>query len=457
MMNKLWFRLSLAFLLVAWFGILVMGLLVQRAADLGFTAYIGRREGPGVSQAVIERLQAYYAEQGTWQGADSLLIGREESGGRGGGGRPVARGALLLVVGSDGTVQAASEPERLAAPIETEALASALPLQVTGQTVGWLVSQPAGAHLMGEAEIAFLTELNRSLVLAALIASAIAILMGPALAWVLARPLRSLTSAVRAVAAGSTGALVQARGTDELRTLADAYNHMVRSLSDAETLRQRMSSDIAHELRTPVTVLRGHLEAMMDGVFPLDNAHLAVAYDQSLHLARLVDDLRLLTQAEARRLPLHRSPTAPEALVTQALERFSPLAQDADIRLRSQVTPPLPPLEVDSTRLLQVFDNLLTNALRHCTPGGEIVITAQLLDRRVEFSVSNSGHLSPDVRAHIFERFWRADESRQRDSGGTGLGLAISRELVRLHGGDMRADSDQVRTRFLFWLPGDRP
>jgi two-component system sensor histidine kinase BaeS len=202
-----------------------------------------------------------------------------------------------------------------------------------------------------------------------------------------------------------------------------------------------------------VTVLRGHLEAMMDGVYPLDLEHLATGYDQTLHLARLVEDLRLLTQAETGRLELHLEPLAVSSLVAAAVVRFAPLAEDAGVTVTEAVTPDLPPVRVDSGRMQQVFDNLLANALRHTPAGGEIAVTARRAGKFVEITVTNPGVLASNELDHLFDRFWRADAARQRDAGGSGLGLAITRQLVLLQGGAIRAEAQEDTVHFVLTLP----
>jgi signal transduction histidine kinase len=284
-------------------------------------------------------------------------------------------------------------------------------------------------------------------------AGLVALVAGIGLSWRLTRPLRELTVGVNTLSTGELGQQVLVAGAEEMRVLAQAFNTMSRRLADLEQARQHMSSDIAHELRSPVSVLRGHLEAMMDGVYPLDSAHVAVAYDQTLHLARLVEDLRLLTQAEAGRLSLNRQVLQPGVLVEQAVARFEPLVQDAEFNFSHTVAPNLSEIWVDSGRMQQVFDNLLTNALRHTTPGGEIAIDVVEVDDMVRYVVSNTGSIASEQLAHIFERFWRADEARRRDVGGSGLGMAITQQLVLLHGGRIWVESTDGQACFMIELP----
>ncbi len=459
-LRRLWVRLALAFLLVTWGAIGAVALVVRQATDASFRSYLNQQEVSRFDEAALARLVDYYAAQGNWTGADGLLLPGAAAAGRGGengqGAGIGARrgGAQTLLADADGVVVAATDPARIGTRLDDALRARAAALTLDGQTVGLLVVDTPGAQALGSAEVTFLAQTSTWLAVAAVVAGALALLTGIALAWVLTRPLDRLTEAVHDLGSGDLGRQVPVSGALETAELAHAFNRLSHDLAAAEQLRQRMAADIAHELRTPVTVLRGHLEAMLDGVYPLDAAHLAVAYDQTLHLHRLVGDLRLLTQAEAGRLPLERKLAAPETLLAQAASLFQPLALDAEVRLESEVAPGLPPVWVDGDRFQQVVANLLSNALRHTPPGGAIRLTARPDSSGVRFGVSNTGPgLTPEEAAHVFERFWRADAARQHDSGGSGLGLAITHQLVRLHGGRIWVEPGAEQTAFVFTLP----
>jgi signal transduction histidine kinase len=309
---------------------------------------------------------------------------------------------------------------------------------------------------LDEAQARFLEEVTGSMALAAIGASALALAVSMALAWQLTRPLRQLTDAARRLAEGKLGTRVPIRegGAEEAVELARAFNAMSGALAEGEALRRRMAADIAHELRTPVAVMRARLEGMLDGVIPANTENVALAYDQAIHLARLVDDLRTLTQAEAGQLPLDRRLVSPGELAERAVTTFEPLAQDAGITLTSKIEVDLLEISVDPDRIRQVLANLLANALRHTSEGGWVRLCVSRVDGMVRFALTNSGQtLTPEQAEHVFERFWRADDSRHRDQGGAGLGLAISRELVNLHGGRMWVEVGKEETTFLFEVP----
>lgn len=453
-MNRLWVRLSLAFLFSAWIGIAAMALVVQRTLDTGFRQYVMSRDS-GISPDQLARLEAFYAVNGTWEGAEAILSGRGTGNGAGFG---VGRGATLSIADTSGIIRASTDDALLGTPLNDDARSAARALVVEGVQVGWLYRASPGISALGAAEEAFLNEANRWLTLAGLGATILALVVGAALAWTLVQPLRELTKAAGDLSIGQLGRQVTVRGTVEVNALAAEFNTMSNALAEAESLRQRMAADVAHELRTPVSVLRGHLEAMLDGIYPMDSAHIAVAHEQTIHLSHLVEDLRVLTLAEAKRLPLDRARLNPQELVTQIVEAFEPLMLDGGIHLRCAIEPDLPELFADITRIRQVLSNLLTNALRHTPANGEISVQVTGVEAGVCFSISNTGSSLTQIEAaHVFQPFWRAAAVRERDSGGSGLGLAISREIIGLHGGTMRVESSSNRVTFAFTLPGRQP
>lgn len=448
-MNKLWVRLSLGFLLVVAVGIGVMALAVNRATQASFTGYVRRQNAANAGNDLIDRLEQYYSERDSWEGVEESLPLPGRGGGQG-------RGARFLVADASGQVAAATDPDQEGRLLtQSERTSRAIPLNAEGQIVGYLLQETPGAAALDTAAMQFLSEMRRWLLMTALGSVALALLLGICLAWQFTRPMRALAAAAGRMAQGDLDQRVSTTGAQEVVEMAEAFNTLFSELSRAEALRQRMTADIAHELRTPVSVIRGQLEAMLDGVLASDPEHIAVVYDQSLHLARLVDDLRTLTQAEAGRLPLSKDAHDPATLVERAEASFAPLAVDAGIALRSEVSADLPAVLVDADRIQQVFANLLSNALRHTSSGGEICLKATLSEGTMQFSVSNTGQgLTPEQAEHVFERFWRAETARERDTGGTGLGLAIAKSLVEAHGGRIWVESKSGEgAQFLFLLP----
>jgi|WetSurMetagenome_2_1015567.scaffolds.fasta_scaffold10075_3 two-component system, OmpR family, sensor histidine kinase BaeS len=264
-----------------------------------------------------------------------------------------------------------------------------------------------------------------------------------------ARPVGDLMIAADRLAAGDYSTRVTARGWGEVRGLIHAFNEMAQQLETNEEQRRALLAEIAHELRTPLTVIHGDVEGMLDGVYPRDEAHLQPALDATLRMTRLLEDLQMLSTAEAGALRLHREPTDLARLVNEVVAAFAPQAATRGISLSADIEG-LPVLDVDPVRLRQVFDNLVANALRFTSSGGSVVVGGIVWGDEVVFSVDDTGAGIPaDQLPHVFERF-----SKSGDAKGSGLGLAVARKLVESHGGTIEAESELGRgTTITFRIP----
>jgi signal transduction histidine kinase len=252
-----------------------------------------------------------------------------------------------------------------------------------------------------------------------------------------AAPVGDLIEASGRVESGDFSTRVPERGPREVRTLARSFNAMSSRLEEVEQQRRSALADVSHELRTPLTVIQGNLEALLDGVYPADAAHLQPILDETRLLERLIDDLRTLTLVEAGSLVLHREPTDLGPLLDDVAASYHSQADDAGVALTVTVAPDLPSLEVDPARIREVVANLLTNALRHTPRDGKVELSAQLAGDHVEITVHDTGSgIPPDQLDKVFDRFYRAP-----DSPGSGLGLPIARSLVEAHGGVIKAES----------------
>jgi signal transduction histidine kinase len=265
-----------------------------------------------------------------------------------------------------------------------------------------------------------------------------------------ATPVRDLMEAAERVEAGDYGVRVAERGPRDVKDLARAFNAMTARLQTNDTQRRRLLADVTHELRTPLAVLQGNLEAMLDGVYARDDAHLTPVLDETRVLARLIDDLRTLSLAESGVLQLQREPTDLGILLTESLAAFTPQARAANVALKSNLAEELPLMDIDPVRVREVVSNLLANALRYTPAAGTITVRAQLGAASVQITVQDTGHgISPEILPHIFDRFYKSEESQ-----GSGLGLAIAKSLVQAHGGEIWAASElNAGTQIGFKLP----
>lgn len=301
----------------------------------------------------------------------------------------------------------------------------------------------------------------------------------------LAMPLGDLIDAAGQVEAGDYSVRVRARGPRELRSLGRAFNKMAERLELTETQRRNLVADLTHELRTPVSVIQGNLEGMIDGVYEADEAHLGPVLEEVRMLSRLIDDLRTLSEAESGTLELHREPTDLSVLASDVAASFRPQAEAQATDLDAEVPEELPLLDVDPVRIREVLVNLVTNALRHTPSGGNVAIRAAAHDGYAQVAVADTGSgISPEDLEHVFERFYKSDASPSPSAGssdpdrtssgtspgpstpgtgpdryaawtgGSGLGLTIAKNLVAAHGGEISADSTPGKgTTVRFTLP----
>lgn len=288
-----------------------------------------------------------------------------------------------------------------------------------------------------------LEELQRSSLSAALIALGGALIVGGYLSYRLLRPVRAITDATVRYGRGERDARVSVEGNDELSMLARTFNQVAEQLASREAQDRRMVADIAHELRTPLTVMKGELEALQDGLLESSPETFGRLVEEVDLLERLVRDLRLLSLAEAGQLHLDRGPLDLADLARSTLESFAPRAEASGVRFEGRFDPA--PANGDLERFRQVLYNLLENALRHTPRGGTVSVVTGMQGSFVVLTVADSGSgILPEHVPHIFERFYRADAARGRESGGSGLGLAIVKAIVEAHGGSVEAANGPV-------------
>ncbi len=254
----------------------------------------------------------------------------------------------------------------------------------------------------------------------------------------MAMPVGNLMAALGRVADGDLATRVSEHGPREARTLTRAFNAMAERLQRQEAQRRGLLMDISHELRTPLAVLQGNLEGMLDGVYPRDDAHLAVVLEETQVLARLIEDLHTVTQAESLELRLATMPTDLAELAGEAIASFRAQAEAAGVTLRLLAEPGLPRADVDPERIRQVLNNLLSNALRYTPRGGAVQVRCSAGGAgEIVLTVEDTGRGIPaEQLPHVFDRFYKSKDSR-----GTGLGLAIAKSLITAHGGKIVAES----------------
>jgi len=272
---------------------------------------------------------------------------------------------------------------------------------------------------------------------------------------VVSAPITGLVNAAHKIGKGELSTRVPVRGSQEMIDLAETFNSMASDLQHAEELRTNLMADVSHELRTPLTVMESSLRAALDHVYKLDESEIANLYGQTRHLIRLVSDLRELSLAESGQLPLEKIPTDIQQIITDSLQALEPLSAEKNVQMENEAGA-RSEVSVDPFRIRQVIFNLLSNALRHTPEGGKIYIKTLSDEKEVTVLIQDTGDgLSPEEAASVFNRFYRADRSRSRETGGTGLGLSIVKAIIEAHGGRVKAQSDgkNLGSTFSFSIP----
>jgi signal transduction histidine kinase len=491
-MRSLWLKLMGAFALVILVGTGLVVFLAGQATTGQFELYVSQA-GQHWAARLAPLLVDYYARSGSWDGVDAVLRypwaagaaspgmarqgwmgGMDEGmmGNMGGGSehggpswRPEADdmmvhenmwamfGNRLILADANTVVVADTAAVLVGSRLPAADLAQGMPITLGEQRIGTLLVTPFDAPATPAGD--FLGAVNHSVLWAELAAGGVALVLGSVLFFQIVRPLRSLSAAAQGIAQGDLSRRVHVGAQDEVGQVALTFNQMAESLQRYAAERQNMVADIAHELRTPLSVIQSNLEAMLDGVLPASAEELTSLHQETLRLNWLISDLRTLSLAEAGQLRLEKQTVTPRALVRQASERLRLRAEEKNISLETEVADALPEIPADPERLTQVITNLVNNALRYTPAGGRVSVAARPASNGVELSVSDTGPgIPPEELPHVFDRFWRAEKSRNRATGGSGLGLAIVKQLVEAHGGQVQVTSQVgAGTQFRIHLP----
>ena len=408
-----------------------------------------RRFRERIDQARITRmgveLSQYYSQQGGWEGIQPFV----EHWGN-------LSEQRIILTDVNGIVVADSDSNLLGELYEPGSDGHSLSPPWAGSTIGTFYISPDSPPELGliSLQIVF-RRIGLFFICGGLIAVAVAFLITFFLSRRILAPVEALSSAAKRLGVGDFSQRVQVKDKSELGELAGTFNSMASDLEKAEQLRRNMVADIAHELRTPLSNIKGHLEAVRDGVMKPDVNTIRSLDEEATMLSRLVDDLQELSLAEAGELKLVRQAEDITKLIRQAMAGVQPQATAKGLSLSLDLPDKLPPANIDSHRISQVLRNLLENAMANTAKGGTTTVTAKQQGNYLEVAVSDTGEGIPaEDLPNIFERFYRVDKSRARATGGTGLGLTISKRLVEAHGGTIEAQSELGKgSRFSFTIP----
>lgn len=444
-LRSLTFKLTLAFLFVGLIGIVLVAVFVDYRTTDEFDRFMLDRRQTGL----LKELEYYYYHNGSWQGIEQMFANRgsddtselddqwnfEDD--------APPRGTL---VDANGIIILSPQANRVGRKIATEELAQGLPVRLRGRVVGWFIfdgfpALPTNLSTLA-AELAFRDNVRHAILAGAISATLVALVVGIILARALTRPLRELTAATQVMATGKLGHQVKVRSHDELGDLARSFNQMSLDLARANQQRRQMTADIAHDLRTPLSILLGYTEALNDSKLQGTPEVHRVMHQEAQHLSHLIDDLRTLSLADAGELKLNLQACLPYEMLTHTAAAYQGRAGEKNITLIVKAGRDLPAVWADPDRMAQVLGNLVSNALRYTPTGGQITLSACAGQTKVSLQVQDTGSgIAAEDLPYIFNRFYRADETRQQQHGESGLGLAIAKSLVEAHGGSISVES----------------
>jgi two-component system, OmpR family, sensor histidine kinase BaeS len=447
-MRSITFKALLSFLVISMVSILLIVLSIRWLTEKEFQTYLTDQNQTNI----VSTLAEFYGANGTWTGVEgSLLVPMVQPPPQGNqGGR-----WFFTLVDSNNVVVIAGPGDTLGTTLPSTEVAKGVPVTVNGVTVGTMLTRQPPNIKINPAESAFLNKIKQYYLLIAIGVILLAVLLAFLFSRMLTRPIRELTAATRAVSAGKLTQTVPVRSRDELGELAASFNQMNAELARSTELRRQMTADIAHELRTPVSVILGHAEAVHDGLLAPSLETFEIIRDETARLECLIEDLRTLSRADAGELPMEMRLFDVAKLLENVCLVHNQRAAQKRITITAQTTPGLPMVSMDPGRMTQVLNNLVDNALRYTLEGGSIFLSANFVDGMLEIRTQDSGAGIPAAELNrVFDRFYRSDPSRQREQGGSGLGLAIARSIIEKHNGSIWAESQQGQgTTIVIHLP----
>jgi two-component system sensor histidine kinase BaeS len=422
-------RRRLLFLLVRAFILVVFLSFLFFTIAIGY--FLASSSSPELS-SVAHMLESYYLAKGSWDGVDQVftLYDRFDA-------RDASRNALVLDKNYYLVLDLQKSPTPMAGPVyKVQEQDEVQSLTVRGETVGYLVLQSSSiADRFG-----FVGAIFFPITIIMFFLAVFLVIVATLLIRRFVNPLADLIFAAREVAHGKLNTRIPKKGPQDLQSLSESFNEMASSLERSDRERRDMLADIAHELRTPLSVIRGRLEGVVDGIYPENGSQISMVLEQTYLLQRLVDDLRLLTLVETRQLQFDKRNVNLGDVVERVLEMFSAEAQEKNILLSFSEKNGNLSSFIDPQRFEQVLSNLVGNSLRYVPEGGKVWVTANETAQGVHITINDNGPgVSTEDLPYIFDRFWRKDKSRARSTGGTGLGLAIARQLIEAQDGTIEA------------------
>ncbi len=471
MKMKLMYKIMLSFMLIIVLGGLIIAFTINTSTSRSFTAMV-RESDIAYAQELSITLSVYYLQTGTWDGVENIIRLPSQMGmmGNNASRRPRTQGQ-----GTDFSDHISARGQFRALPVmlisssesiiftnidDTGLKISDNPgIPVFGLNNSIIATVFAGSMIGSELlpiQEAFLDSVQKAILLASIAAILLTFIIAYFLVKHITAPVSALQIASNSIAKGDFQARVDIKQHDELGELATGFNLMAESLEAAEEWKQQIIADSAHELRTPVSLIQGHLEMMLEGVYPIDREGIQTIFDETVLLTSLISELQELSSTEAGQISFEMEKISLEELIISVTNNFKAIMDEKNINLDIEKGS----LDVlaDRQKLYQVLLNIISNSLKFTPKGGLITISTWLdkTGNSICISVEDTGPgIDPEERTKIFDRFYRVDKHRNRDAGGSGLGLAISSEIIGRHGGTIEAVDPIIGkgTRILITLP----
>lgn len=459
MIHSIRFRLLLMMIFILLLAVSLMALLASLTTSRQFNRYVEVDESMRLER-FVEVLSSYYDERFSWRDVDALVDQMA-----------LITGTDVALVDANGQIIAASSDNITGRDLDEDEMAMV-------KSRVWVLTEDEMFTLASEGVLpsnqsygrvgsvyvtkkeqvqptTFINSVNRSLIFAVIITGIGTMGVAFALSQRILGPVEALTAAARSMTNGNLSRRVSEHSKDEIGDLARAFNAMATGLQHLESLRRNMVNDVAHELRTPLSNIRGYIEAIQDEIAEPTPEIINSIHEEVMFLNHLIDDLQELALAEAGQLRLLRQPLELSPLLNRTVDVLKSQVWDRQLEVLLDVAPDLPRVNADPERVQQILRNLLNNAVTHVPENGKIVVSAVPNGQEVELKVHDTGMgMTPEQLQNIFERFYRVDPSRTRATGGAGLGLAIVKQLVEAHGGRVWAESTFGKeTTFSFTLP----
>ncbi len=441
--NRLWVRLSLFSTLMVLVGVLLVGLgsLVLSRNEFLESFIENRIRADG---GLVDQLAIYYKEHNNWQGVSTLIDQFDP---------PPIRGPngawAVTFADQSGVVLYDPHGDTTGQTLTADQIADAITITVDSQIRGYIrlerINVPPPPNVPESLQPFIFRELSTLLLILAVLVGTVGIIAGIILSRSLSAPLNELVKTVRQFGNQNFSIRAKVWGSEEVVAAATAFNNMADAMEQAESVRRNLVADVAHELRTPLAVLQANLQAILDGVYPNNEEELKKLMEQTELLGHLVTDLHDLAQLEAKQRPVNLDTIDLTKVVNSTTRQFEAVAANHQLDLCIAVPPQPLTIQGDPSRIQQIVNNLVQNAMVNTPPGGKVEVSLSQEDHHAVLKVADNGTgIRPEHLPHVFERFYRIDRSRSRATGGAGLGLAIVKAIADLHGGDVAVASSGV-------------